>query len=310
MSNRVYESFLKSGLPKRPDGKSYSPTAYNVYRTICYRYNEKTGTAYPGEKELILISGVSRQSVNRALKELKGGGIIDQPKAGYRNQRAEFRPIYHLKRLSDSDKPALHIKENKESGSQLESDVPVIKKSKASDTKVSGSLVPISTLSNSKYVKYDIDEIRFNQLLEYIPKEFRSYIKPGMNYEKRLNELERKGTPFKAVGDYLAKQNWYGAGSKGGLLTHFLDVLLGVKKVGESSSMPKWCGGDYCDEATRLWPEASIGKDGKLTYECDKCHPNQLVKNDFKLSPSPEISEVLTELRARWDVENLFKIPE
>jgi hypothetical protein len=300
MSNRVYESFLKSGLPKRPDGKSYSPTAYNVYRTICYRYNEKTGTAYPGEKELILISGVSRQSVNRALKELKGGGIIDQPKAGYRNQRAEFRPVYHLTRLLESDNPALHIKERKESGFQLESDVPVIEKSKASDEKVSRSLVPISTISNSKYVKYSINELRFNQLLEYIPKEFRSYIKPGKNYEKRLDELERKGTYLTAVGEYLAKQNWSTSFAKGGLLESFLDVLLGVKKVGESSSMPKWCGGDYCDQVTRLWPEPSMGKDGRLTYECITCHPNQLGKNDFKMSPAGEINDVLNELSNRW----------
>lgn len=310
MSNRVYESFLKSGLPKRPDGKSYSPTAYNVYRTICYRYNEKTGTAYPGEKELKLITGVSRQSVSRAIKELKDGGVIDQPKAGYRNQRAEFRPIYHLMRQSVSDNPALHIKESKESGSLVESDVPVIRKSKASDTKVSGSPVPISTISTSKYDKYSINELRFNELLNYIPKEFRSFIKPGVNYEKRLDELERKGTPFKAVGEYLAKQNWYSAGSKGGLLTHFLDVLLGVKKVRESSSMPKWCGGDYCDETTRLWPEPSMGRDGRLTYECNKCHPNQLVNNDFKMSPSPEIESVLRELRAGWDAINSFKIPD
>jgi hypothetical protein len=151
MSNRVYESFLKSGLPKRPDGKSYSPTAYNVYRTICYRYNEKTGTAYPGEKELKLITGVSRQSVSRAVKELKVGGLIDQPKAGYRNQRAEFRPIYHLARLSNSDNPALHNTENKETGSQLESDVPIIGKSKSTDHKETGFLVPISTVSSSKY---------------------------------------------------------------------------------------------------------------------------------------------------------------
>ena len=97
MSNRIYEEFLKTGLPKRPDGKSYSPTAFNIYRTICYRYDEKKGYSYPGETQLVIASGVSRQSVNTALRQLKEGGILLQKTKGFRNQRAEFIPIYHAR---------------------------------------------------------------------------------------------------------------------------------------------------------------------------------------------------------------------
>jgi len=300
MSNRVYEAFLKTGLPLRSDGKTYSPTAYNTYRTICYRYNDKTGTAYPGEKELTLVTGVSRQSVNRAITELKSGGVIDQPKKGYRNQRAEFRPVYHLAMLSESVNPALHINSIKETSFPLDSDALVIKKSKASNTKESGFLVPISTISTSKYDKYEINELRFNKLLNYIPKDFRNYIKPGKNYERLLDDLEHKGTSLEAVGAFLAKQNWFSAGSKGGLLTHFLEVLAGEKRLGESSSMPRWCGGDYCDKTTRLWPEASLGRDGKLTRECPKCHRNQVATQTNNLPYSPEIDNALAELARNW----------
>ena len=107
MSNRIYECFLKTGLPKRPDGKSYSPTAYNIYRTICYRYDEKKGYSYPGEEQLLLATGVSRQSVNRGLTELESGGVLLQVSKGYRNHRAEFCPIYHVDIASKRDKPAL-----------------------------------------------------------------------------------------------------------------------------------------------------------------------------------------------------------
>ena len=301
MSNRVYESFLKTGLPARSDGKSFSPTAYNCYRTICYRFNPKTGTAYPGEAELIRVTGVSRQSVNRAITELKSDGIIDQPKKGFRNQRAEFRPVYHLSMLQESVNPALHINQDKETVFPLESDAPVIGKSKATNRKETGSLVSISTISTSKYDKYKIDELRFSKLLSYIPENFRIYIKPGKNYEKLLDELEHKETSLEAVGAFLAKQNWHTAGSKGGLLTHFLQQLTGEKRAGESSSMPAWCGGNYCDKRTRLWPEASLGRNGKLTHECPKCHPNQVEGKTNNLNYAPEIDSAIATLAENWN---------
>ena len=283
MSNRVYESYLKTGLPKRPDGKSYSPTAYNVYRTICYRFNEKTGTAYPGEKELIRCSGVSRQSVNRAIKELKSGGLIDQPKIGHRNQRAEFRPIYHLNLIQERDKPALHIKENKESSDILESVVPVNEKRQAGHNKETSQLYPISTISNSKYDKYDkydkysINELRFNMLLSFIPKDFHIFIKPGKNYENKLDELERRGTTLEAVGGFLKSQSWDTSTGKGGLLSHFLDVLLGERRLGVGNSKTSWCG--ECDEDTRSWDMPSE-INGKEDYRCTAC--NDQLLNEMK----------------------------
>ena len=95
----------------------------------------------------------------------------------------------------------------------------------------------LTTRTTSNVVK-NINYERFNKLLNYIPSEFREFIKPGVNYEKQLNELERKGTSVETVGAFLAKQKWYSSPTKGGLLSHFLDVLLGVKRPGESSHVP------------------------------------------------------------------------
>ena len=131
---------------------------------------------------------------------------------------------------------------------------------------------PIHPYKEYKYNKYDKE--RFDKLITYLPIDFRQYVKPGKNYELKLDELERKGTTLEAIGAYLSRQNYATSYKKGGLVSSFLDELLGVKHKGVSSSMPKWCGGDYCDKATRLWPEASQDKAGRLTFKCLACHPD------------------------------------
>lgn len=135
---------------------------------------------------------------------------------------------------------------------------------------------PIHPYKEYKYYKYDKE--RFDKLMTYLPKDVSQYVKPGKNYEKRLDELIRRGTTLEAVGLYLSRQNYATGHKLGGLIESFFDVLLGVKLPGVSSSMPKWCGGNYCDKTTRLWPEASYDKAGRLTNKCLKCHPDYFGK--------------------------------
>jgi hypothetical protein len=129
-----------------------------------------------------------------------------------------------------------------------------------------------------EYKDYKYDKERFDNLITYLPIDVRPYVKPGKNYELKLDELERKGTTLEAIGAYLRRQNYATSYKNGGLVSSFLDELLGVKPKGVSSSMPSWCGGDYCDKATRLWPEASYDKSGHLTNKCLKCHPDYFGK--------------------------------
>ena len=129
-----------------------------------------------------------------------------------------------------------------------------------------------------EYKDYKYDKERFDNLITYLPIDVRPYVKPGKNYELKLDELERKGTTLEAIGSYLRRQNYATSYKNGGLVSSFLDELLGVKPKGVSSSMPKWCGGDYCDKATRLWPEASEDKTGRLTHKCLTCHPDYYAK--------------------------------
>ena len=143
-------------------------------------------------------------------------------------------------------------------------------------TKLANGSYPIHPYKEYKDYKYDKE--RFDKLLTYLPEDVRQYVKPGKNYEERLDKLERRGITLEAVGVYLSKQNFATSHKIGGLISSFLDELLGVKPKGVSSSMPSWCGGDYCDKATRLWPEASYDKSGRLTNKCLKCHPDYFGK--------------------------------
>lgn len=225
MSNRVYESFLKSGLPKRPDGKAYSPTAYNCYKTILYRYDEKTGTSYPGLSCLTLSTGKGKSSVMRAIKELREGRIIITVKDGHRNQRAEYRPIYTLN-LLDSVPLARPIDLDKESHLSTESVPPVEVKRPTSALKVSDLQDTISTISKYKYDKERFDYV----ILNNTPKELRDAVTPGDNLENLLDELERHGISREAVGAYLNALNWISVNQPGGFIVKALSTFLSQRK--------------------------------------------------------------------------------
>jgi len=149
--------------------------------------------------------------------------------------------------------------------------------SKASVQNVSSALSTISTTSIDKYDKYKNSEInreRWNLILNYLKDDVKKYLTPWYNYEERLDKLELQGTTPQAVGKFMAHQNWSTAFSIGGLFAYFLDVLLGVKKGGQSACMPPHCG--KCDLITRQLFEPSTGHDGKPTYDCPTCRPAQV----------------------------------
>ena len=225
MSNRVYESFLKSGLPKRPDGKAYSPTAYNCYKTILYRYDEKTGTSYPGLSCLTLSTGKGKSSVMRAIKELRDGRIIITVKDGHRNQRAEYRPIYTLN-LLNSVPLARPIDLDKESHLSTESVLPVVIKGLDRELKGSAMSDTISTISKYKYDKERFDYV----ILKNTPKELKDAVTPGENLENLLDELEHHGTSREAVGAYLNALNWSGVNQPGGFIVKALSTFLSQRK--------------------------------------------------------------------------------
>jgi hypothetical protein len=304
MSNRVSEAFLKIGLPKRPDGKNYTSTAYCIYSVICYRYDErpldKKGNphrgylkSYVGFQGFLKATGRSKSVVFNAIKELLEGGVLEQITDGKENNRAEFRPTYHLKQLGDNVLPTGHVKRN--TGKRIQDDrvAPVALEGHVYRTTGSRPPDPISNTSTDKYDKYSINQERFNKVLNAIPKDNRIYIKAGTNYEVRLDKLERRGTTLEVTCAYLAKQNWSNAITNGGLLSNFLDALLGDTKARKSSPM-KWCG--YCDEATRTYDIPERDAEGRTYYECETCSPEGIRRKNLKKVTLDEKTDVLKTL--------------
>lgn len=283
MSNREFNIIRIHGVPVK-----ISPTAHNVHKVILYEYDTRPlkldgkpnpgyKTSYPGMEALQKATGVSRQSVERAITELIAKNIIDQVTLGKPGTRAHYRPIYALHLLGEPVNLALHVSRNNESSKRKKSVALAMEMSKASVQNESSTLSTISTTSIEKYDKYEnggIDVERWNVILNYLKDDVKMYLEPGPNYERRLDKLERKGTTPQAIGRFMAQQNWSTSYNIGGLFQSFLDQLLGVKKASESSSMPRNCG--ECDPETRHMNEQSLGEDGRLTYECLTCHPNQV----------------------------------
>jgi len=276
MSNRIYEEFLKTGLPKRPDGKSYSPTAFNIYRTICYRYDEKKGYSYPGETQLVIASGVSRQSVHTALKQLKEDGILLQKTKGYRNQRAEFIPLYHLRTVNKSVNLGLHNTESKETTRDNQSANLGIEKSKEGTPNETSKVVPISNLSISTSSKEDL----FITSLSFIPATKRFVISEEI--KKLLHELEHRGTTLEAIEDEFRHDKWESIHNpKAIVLGRLLDMVARPVRYTSERQPPK-CANPDCDPVTRKLPYAIEipNGNGARTRSCPECNFSSVNKRN------------------------------
>lgn len=314
MSNREVNIIRNHGLPVK-----VSPTAHNVHQTILYTYDTRPTkangepnpwykTSYPGMEALMRDTGVSRQSVERAISELIAKNIIDQVTLGKPGTRARYRPIYALSLLGEPVNLALHVSRNKGSSKRKKSVALAKEMSKASVQNESSTLSTISTTSIEKYDKYEnsaIEREPWNVILNYLKDDVKKYLTPGPNYAERIEKLERKGITPQAVGEFMAHQNWSTAFSIGGLFEYFLDVLLGVKKGSQSSCMPPHCG--ECDFKTRQFPEPSIGYDGKETWDCLTCSPAQVrLKNHLTEPHKSNVLELPSKNKDLPGVPNSF----
>jgi len=84
---------------------------------------------------------------------------------------------------------------------------------------------------------------------------------------------------------YLSRQKYHHAYKIGGLIISLLQELSGNKT--NYFEGIKWC--LKCAHSTRTCDERSPGVDGKDTYECPNCHPNQVrVKNQISKNLTTE----------------------
>lgn len=268
MANRHYEHSLE-GLPCR-----VSTTAHTIYQVICYRYDDRItlansrpnpgyGKSYPGMGAFVKATGRTRQACNTAIESLIANKLLTRVTIGKPGSRAEYLPIYTLNALGESVKNALHVSKVYKSRKVAQSVKTADLMSKDNLPNETSALNTISTISNYKYDKYD-------KLMTLLPTDISQYIKPGENLEHLLDKLVDQGMTLEAISARISGQKFSNRWSIGGTVVTLLEQLLGVKRPTGN----KWCG--KCDQSTRQYEDASPGVDGKDTYECPKCHHNQI----------------------------------
>ena len=132
-----------------------------------------------------------------------------------------------------------------------------------------------------KDYKYDIDKERFDKFISLLPKDVGQYIEPGANLDKELDESIAQGMSLETVCEHLSRQKYDHSYKIGGLVIFYLQELNGNKSNLFESI--KWC--RKCAHSTRTFVERSPGVDGKDTYECPTCHPNQIrIKERLKIN--------------------------
>ena len=284
MGNKHYEHALQ-GLPCR-----VSSTARMIYSIICYRFDDRVtlpnGKPNPGHNKsyykkntFVMATGVSRQACNTAINQLIKNNLIIRTVIGKPGSQANFLPIYTLNALGINVNNALHkakvYKPRKVADNVKSPDI----MSKADLPNESSALNTISTISNHKYGKYNKE--RFDEFIELLPKDVSQYIEPGSNLDEALDKLMAKGMSLETVYAYLSRQKYHHAYKVGGLVISLLQELSGNKT--NYFEDIKWC--TKCAHSTRTCDERSPGVDGKDTYECPNCHPNQIrIKERLKIN--------------------------
>jgi hypothetical protein len=264
MANRHFEHALK-GLPCR-----VSTTAQIIYQIICYRYDDREFIdgkpnrgylkSYPGMAEFMSATGRKRNTCNTAIESLITNKVIARVTIGKPGARAEFRPIYTLEALGESVSNTRHVSKVYKPRKRVESVSSALAKCPENEHKVSLPQDTISTISNHKYDK----------LITLLPSDISKYIKPGKNLDKLLDKLVDQGMSLEAISAHLSDKKYSDRYTIGGTVITHLEALCGVKRPTGN----KWCGN--CDQSTRQFVEVSAGVDGKDTYECPTCHPNQI----------------------------------
>ena len=301
MSNKHYEHALE-GLPCR-----VSTTAHIIYQIICYRYDErefKDGKpnrgylkSYPGMDAFVKATGRTRQACNTAIESLIAEKLIIRITIGKPGSRAEYLPIYTLNALGQHVKPSLHVSKPYKSRKLADNVKNTNSMSKADLPNESSTLNTISTISNHKYDK----------LISLLPKEVSQYIKPGKNIDSLLDKLTDKGMSIEAVSAHLSKQKYSDRHTIGGTVVTHLEALSGLNKPSKNRFKSEWC--RKCDLNTRTFEQSSPGVDGKDTYQCPNCHPNQ-IRIKERMSSDTAVDNMFKALmdKERKSEDDMFKL--
>jgi hypothetical protein len=234
----------------------------------------------------VKATGRTRQACNTAIESLIANKLIIRVTIGKPGSRAEYLPIYTLNALGEHVKPSLHVSKPYKSRKLADNVKNTNTMSKANLPNETSSLNTISTISIHKYDK----------LISLLPKDISQYIKPGKNIDRLLDKLDDQGMSIEAVSAHLSKQKYSDRYTIGGTVVTHLEALSGLNKPSKNRFKSEWC--RKCDLNTRTFAESSPGVDGKDTYQCPNCHPNQ-IRIKERMSSDTAVDNMFRTLMAR-----------
>lgn len=268
MSNALYEKFCQAIFPKE-----LTPLDRQLLGHYCLRYNPTLSPpkAYPGMPELMGITKVLERSVLRSRARLVKHGFLYNVTPGKHKSRSEFGVNESLIEKFISVAKESPVIDDYPHGHDL-----LTVENAVGDPEVSNACPqshPKSNERNKNKESKTFDLVRLEYIIQGLPTHMRALVNPGLNLEKLLDELERKGTTRKAIREYLRACSWSMVEMPGGIVITRLKQLLATKLANEDFLLPVWCGRSECDEETRkvsiAWPIP--GGDGATTFACPRC---------------------------------------
>lgn len=294
MSNVHYDLFCLAELPTdEADPRRVNQLDRQLLGHICTRFNENETPpkAWPGEAELVRITGVAPESVSRSVTRLVRREYlfrITRPSKGTgskRGNRSEVAPnmeliasyVHLTDELSIKNEKVLALYRKLTPERLADNPTEAISNPTDAITYPVGYAKRIEPINLIKR----IDTKRWLIIVSKIPTEYRTYINPGQNYETLLDQCNANGHTNEDIASAIGRINFHGAYKKGGLLNDVLQGLAGIKRASKSKSRLEHCGNSFCDPVTRTFPEASE-VNGRMDHRCNKCN-EELVEETKRL---------------------------
>jgi len=271
MSNKETDDYALAGSPVRLSG-----TAQSVHALLLHRFDQRQfidgkpnkgyRKSYPSMTEIqTWCTGVSRQSVSRAIEELIAKGLIIRVEIGRPGQRANYVPIYVLGLVGDYVNNALHKSKNYKKVAV--SDKPDSALCKQSLPNVSRIVDTISSTSNESNNR---NKDRFSDFLHLLPNHLQG-LKQGSNLNTCLDVLATKCVPLSVTARHLSEHNYNGATNPLAVAVKRLQSFSESAQSTGVQALPQWCG--ECDETMRTlaYRYDIPGGDGATTNSCKTC---------------------------------------
>ena len=214
MSNQLYEVHCSIVYPE-----SLTTLDRQLLGHYCYRFNPilTPPRAYPGMEELQRLTGMGQRSILRSRARLIKLGYLTKLQKGRPGVTSEFRVnVALLESLIRVPEESPEIWAVTTQSSQMPSETRLDDPGDIANSPL-GHPKSIESIKSKKSKEFNL--VRFNHLIEGLPKSLQNTITPGAGLEECLNKLERQGTTPKAIYSLLNNHNWNGA-------THAYPILL------------------------------------------------------------------------------------